>query len=334
MKRVPPKPVRRLVIAPLVVFAELFVLALSPFLLVAAAFAAPLYGGTRPLRATVIVLAGAYRHLEALLTLLLLWLRGERSAEQHYEVMHRFVAGLYRVIVRFANVEVVTDESPGAYAALRPSDRPVVLLGRHAGEGDTLLVIHELVVRHRRRPHIVMHHALRVEPLVDVLGSVLPNRFIDPRGGDIEHEIAALAQEVDGRGALVLFPEGTNFSEAKRRTAIERLEQGGHHRAADLARRMGHVSAPRPGGALAAIDAVGDADVVFMGHVGFPDGPAEVWRELPRRQTIDVKLWHEPAEAIPADPQARVEWLFDRWKVLDAWVAERTALREHLRSGD
>jgi hypothetical protein len=39
-------------------------------------------------------------------------------------------------------------------------------------------------------------------------------------------------------------------------------------------------------------------------------------------------------EAIPADPQARVEWLFDRWKVLDAWVAERTALREHLRSGD
>jgi hypothetical protein len=93
MKRVPPKPVRRLVIAPLVVFAELFVLALSPFLLVAAVFAAPLYGGTRPLRATVIVLAGAYRHLEALLTLLLLWLRGERSAEQHYEVMHRFVAG-------------------------------------------------------------------------------------------------------------------------------------------------------------------------------------------------------------------------------------------------
>ncbi len=35
---------------------------------------------------------------------------------------------------------------------------------------------------------------------------------------------------------------------------------------------MAHISAPRPGGALAALDSAPDADVVFMAHYGFPDG--------------------------------------------------------------
>ena len=39
----------------------------------------------------------------------------------------------------------------------RRDERPVVALSRHAGEGDSLLVLHQLLRRHRRRPRIVMH---------------------------------------------------------------------------------------------------------------------------------------------------------------------------------
>ena len=325
MKRVPPRVVRRLVVAPLVVALEGLVLLLSPLLLLVAAVLSPLFGGLRPLRVAVLVVLLVARHLEALLRLLGLWLRGQgRDHDAHLEVMREFVTGVYRAIVRLARVEVRTDETADAYAALASSDRPVVLLGRHAGEGDTLLVIHELLCRHGRAPRVVMHEALRLDPLIDVLGGRLPNRFVDPRGGDTEVEIAALASDLDARSALVIFPEGANFTEERRHRGIERLEHAGHEDQAAVARGMRHVSAPRPGGALAAIDAAPGADVVIMGHIGFPTGLGEVWRLLPERQVIDVQLWHEPAESIPADHDERIAWLFERWRVLDEWVEAGT----------
>jgi 1-acyl-sn-glycerol-3-phosphate acyltransferase len=335
VKRVPPTPVRRLVVGPLVAALDAAIVLLSPLALLVAALLGPLLGGTRALRVTVIAVAYAARHLEALVALLALWARSgfgrrlgtEAMEAAHYEVMRRFVAGVHGAMVRAARVEVTTDETEEARRALLATDRPLVVLSRHAGEGDTILVIHELLCRHGRRPRVVMHEALRLDPLVDVLGSRLPNRFVDPRGGDTEHEIAAMARDLDGRGAVVIFPEGANFTEESRRRGIARLERAGHARQADVARSMRHVSAPRPGGALAAIDAAPGADVVVIGHVGFPTGLAEAWRLLPERQRIDVKVWHEAAEAIPAEHGARIAWLFEQWRRLDEWVDERRRAR-------
>ncbi|HVL95783.1 MAG TPA: 1-acyl-sn-glycerol-3-phosphate acyltransferase [Solirubrobacteraceae bacterium] len=325
MRRLPPKPVRRLVLAPLVAALDLAILVVSPLLLLVAIILGPLLGGTRPARAVLIVVIFAARHLEALLALLALWLRrlpDDRARDEHYRVMRRFVTAVVGSIMRIARVEALHVDSDAALRALK-GDRPVVLLSRHAGEGDTLLVIHELLCRHDRRPRVVMHEALRLDPLIDTLGTRVPNRFVDPRGGDTEVEIAALAGDLDARSALVIFPEGANFTPERRRRAIERLARRGHARQAAAAEAMQHVSAPRPGGALAAIEAAEAPDVVVMGHVGFPAGLGEVWRLLPKRQTIEIKLWHEPAEAIPGGEQERIDWLFDRWRRLDDWVRER-----------
>ena len=62
----------------------------------------------------------------------------------------------------------------------------MVVLSIHSGEGDSLLVLDHLLRRHGRRPRIVMHELLALDPLIDVIGRRLPNRFVDPRGGDIE----------------------------------------------------------------------------------------------------------------------------------------------------
>ena len=86
---------------------------------------------------------------------------------------------------------------------------------------------------------------------------------------------------------------------------------------------MEHLSAPRPGGALAALESAPHADVVFMAHYGFPDGFGEVWRELPERTPIDVQLWHVPAAELPHGTDERIGWLFGWWETLDAWVGER-----------
>jgi 1-acyl-sn-glycerol-3-phosphate acyltransferase len=321
---VPPRWVRRLLVAPLVVLLELVTLALSPVLLLVAALASPFFGGWRPLRLTLLVLVFAARHLTALIACLGLWLTGRSGDEDaHYAVLRRFVSGIYGAVVRLARVEVRVHASEEAEAALSGGGRPAVVLYRHAGEGDSLLAVHQLLCWHARRPRVVMHDALRVDPLIDVLGSRLPNKFLDPRGGDTEREIAAMSTGLGPGDTVLIFPEGGNVTEERRRRGIERLEQAGHAEEAAWARDMRHVIAPRPGGALAAIDAAADADVVFVGHVGFPTGFRELWELLPHRQTVHLRLWLVPAAEVPGDRDEQIDWLFQRWGALDRWIGER-----------
>jgi hypothetical protein len=332
---VPPKLVRRLILAPLLAALELVVLVLSPLLALVALLASPLYGGLRPLRLLAIVLACVAYHLGATLACFGLWvgsgfglkIKSEPMVRAHYAVMRWFVGGIYRVTVRVAKVDVVFDESDAAQEVLNDSGTPVVLLSRHAGEGETLFVLHEMLARHDRGPRVVLHERFRLDSMIDVLGERLPNRFVDPRGGDTEVEIAAMAEQLEDTGALVIFPEGRNFSEETRRRGIERLEEGGWHKQAAVAREMTHVSAPRPGGTLAAIEAAPHCHVVIMGHEGFPIGFREVWELLPERQTIEVRLWHEPASAVPTGREEQIDWLFGWWHTLDRWVDERLQSR-------
>jgi 1-acyl-sn-glycerol-3-phosphate acyltransferase len=263
-------------------------------------------------------------HLAATLACLGLWLTGRGGhAEAHYGVMRRFVSGIHDAIARVARVSTRTVESAAAERVLSARDRPLLVLSVHAGEGDSLLVLHDLLCRHGRRPRIVMHEALRLDPLIDVLGERLPNRFVDPRGGDTEVEIAAMSGGLRDDDAVLIFPEGGNATEEHRRRGIERLERAGHHEEAAWARALRHLSAPRPGGTLAALEA-STADVVFMAHSGFPSTLRDAWKQLPHPRTVTTRLWHEPRSAIPAGRDERIDWLFAWWRTLDGWVdAER-----------
>jgi 1-acyl-sn-glycerol-3-phosphate acyltransferase len=329
-----PLLVRRLVVAPLVLLLEAAVVVASPVLALLAALATPLKTGSRLLRIVAIAVDYAVRHLACMLACGALWVAGgfgrdlasARMRRAHYAVVRWYVAGLFRTMTRMTRVEVCTTaESAAAERALSARRGPLLVLSRHAGEGDSLLVLHELLVRHRRRPRVVLHEALRLEPLIDILGHRLPNRFVDPRGGDTEGEIAAMAHDLGGEDALLIFPEGGNFSPSRRQRAIERLRRGGHREEAAWAGQMRHVSAPRPGGTLAAIEAAPRADVVFIGHVGVPEGIGGLWRSMATGERVEMRLWIEPADAIPGDHDERIDWLFGWWRTIDAWIDERRA---------
>jgi 1-acyl-sn-glycerol-3-phosphate acyltransferase len=321
-----PTPVRRLLVAPVVLAGELATLVASPLLAAAAAALSPLLGGRRPVRLLAILLAYVSRHLAGLVACTGLWAAGRmgtrRLAEAHYGVLRWFVGGTAATALRAGRARVEV-QGPDAEAALRAGERPVIVLSLHSGEGDSLLVLDHLLSRYNRRPRVVMHEALRLDPLIALLGDRLPNRFVDPRGGDIETEIAAMSRDLGPRDAVLIFPEGGNFSPRRRQASIERLERRGHAEEAAWARAMRHVAAPRPGGALAAIAAAPDADVVFVAHHGFPRSMREAWRTLPDPKLITVALWLAPAAAIPPDEQARIDWLFGWWRTLDDWVGDR-----------
>jgi 1-acyl-sn-glycerol-3-phosphate acyltransferase len=318
---VPPPLVRRAVLAPLVLVLDAVLLVASPVLGLLAALASPFAAARRALRLLGIVVVYAFRHAAATLACLGLGiLCSGRRQRVHYAVLRWFVGGVYRAVVRLARVDVRISGSADAEAALATGRRPVIVLSRHAGEGDSLLIIHELLCRYRRRPRVVLHEALQLDPLIDLLGQRLPNRFVDPRGGDTEVEIAAMARGLGAADAVLIFPEGGNFSPERRQRSIERLERAGHAEEAAWAREMRHVSAPRPGGVLAAIDAAPDADVVVIGHTGVPEGFGELWRLLPHPQSVELRLWLHPARDIPAGRDERIDWLFGAWLELDRWV--------------
>jgi hypothetical protein len=128
--------------------------------------------------------------------------------------------------------------------------------------------------------------------------------FIKPRetGEKIyTDQIERLARGLERTGALVIFPEGGNWTPTRWRRGIRRLEHAGRRDLAERARDMPNLLPPRPGGALAAIAACPDADVIFVAHAGLDTitSIGDVWRRFPVDQVIRAK-WFRRRRAVPA----------------------------------
>jgi hypothetical protein len=48
----------------------------------------------------------------------------------------------------------------------------------------------------------------------------------------------------------------------------------------------------------------------------------DVWRELPMDKVIVMRWWQVPRDEIPAEREARIDWLFGWWEQIDEWIAE------------
>ena len=59
---------------------------------------------------------------------------------------------------------------------------PLIVASRHAGPGDSFILIHVLLNRVHRMPRIVLAQKLQWDPAIDVLLSRIPSRFIAPAG--------------------------------------------------------------------------------------------------------------------------------------------------------
>ena len=336
----PPRLVRRLVLAPLVVVLAVALIILFPLIvLVTLAFGAVRRsgpGGMRVSRLLFFALAWCTAETAALFVCLGLWvasgfggrLNSEPYQARHYAVMRLFLGRLYRAAARTFRVQIVVDEPELTAAELAARlARPVIVLSRHAGPGDSFLLVHQLLNVYERRPRVVMKAALQFDPSLDVMGNRLPNVFISRRrAGEriFTEQIERLARGLDRRGALVIFPEGGNWTPGRWHRGIRRLEQRGRRDLAARAKSMPNLLPPRPGGALAAIAACPDADVIFVAHAGLDRlvSVADIWRSLPMDQVVVAKWWRVPAGELPRDAphERQVQWLYDWWQLIDAWV--------------
>jgi len=323
---------RRLVIAPAVVLLTILLWVTFPLWLIVAAGLSPILPGKwRALRLMWVFVLYLTCEAVMLVVLLGLWLAsgfGARVRTPYFEGIHYdLVQGVMWVFFREARrvlaLRIETDgPSPDAHPGM-----PLLVCCRHAGPGDSFVLIHALMHWYAREPRVVLKDTLAWDPMIGVILRRIPARFITPNpaaGEDLESQIAALASGLDENDAFVIFPEGGNFTPARRQRGIDRLRKLGLERMATRAEAMTNVLAPRPGGVIAALEAAPEADVVLVAHTGLDHmlTVGDVWRELPMDKRIVMRWWQVPHDQIPMEREARIEWLFSWWERIDVWIAE------------
>lgn len=318
-------------LAPLALVLSLVLLLLSPLLLAAAAIADLfLPGSWRTVRLAAFLAAYLALEVAGLIGMLALWvasgfglrLRSARMQEAHYGFMRWWLRTIDRAARRLFHLRIHIEDRP------EPRPGPILVFCRHAGPGNSLLLIGTILVGYRRRPRIVMLAKLQWEPLYDVMLNRLPNRFIrhDPSRRDLYvSAIGGLASGLGDLDAFVLFPEGKDFTPRVRTRAIDYLRRKGHNRAAERAERMKRVLPPRHGGVMAAMHAAPEADVVLVAHSVLEDVGSfrDLWRRIPLSRPIHARYWRIPPGKVPREQDEIIEWLYAWWERIDRWIIDR-----------
>jgi 1-acyl-sn-glycerol-3-phosphate acyltransferase len=334
----PPRWVRRVVIAPSIwflgVWLILFTLPVAVLVLLLVSFALP--GWLKPLRVAGFAIAYLGCEVVALSVCFLTWvasgfgwaIRRPFFVRVHYGLMRGLLEALFVLGRRFFHLRVVRagsidpDDLDGDGA---PDDRPRIVMSRHAGPGDSFLLVREILSWTGRRPRIVLKDTLQLDPMIDVLLGRLPMVFVPQRPGDGDLTIEAirsLASTMGEHDALLIFPEGGNFTAGRRERGIERLRAAGLDDAADRAEQLAHLLPPRPGGVGAALGAAPGSDVVVVAHTGLEKltDLRTLWHDIPVAKTLYVGWQVHAAEDVPTDTGELSSWLFDRWAEVDAWI--------------
>jgi 1-acyl-sn-glycerol-3-phosphate acyltransferase len=314
---------RRLVTVTSVYVGFVFVTALLPLILVISVIVdlvRRVVSG-KPFMATRMLIFGWLYLLGEVWGLLILGvtalLRGPRAVDATYRVQSRWAAWNFRAVRFIFGLNFIAD----GQESITPG--PVILLSRHASLIDTLLPSWFVTRQVGLTVRYVLKKELLLDPALDVAGNRLPNHFVDRGAVDNERDLDAISElgsDLSGDEAVLIYPEGTRFSEQKRDRYVKRFARR-TGRVAEIASSLRNVLPPRPGGTLALLEA-STADVVVLAHRGL-EGFARVkdmWKGGIVGSRIDVIFRRIARAEIPEGRADRVAWLFQTWRDIDTWV--------------
>jgi 1-acyl-sn-glycerol-3-phosphate acyltransferase len=324
--------VRRVVLAPVVIGLTTLLWTVAPLWLIGTGIAASFVPQwLRPVRLVWVLVLHLTLESIILVELFGLWIasgfglfiRRPWFERVHYDIAQAYLVVFFREARRVLRLKVRTiGPAPDAFPG-----KPLLVCCRHAGPGDSFLLMYALMHWYHREPRVVLKDTLAWDPAVGIILHRLPSRFVRPNPGageDVESQIADLARNLDENDAFVIFPEGGNFTPKRRERAISRLRRLGMERMARRAEELTHVLAPKPGGLLAALEVAPEADVLLVAHTGMDHVLTirDVWHSLPMDKQISMGWWRVPREEIPTGRDDQIEWLFDWWERIDDWIEE------------
>ena len=332
--KLPARWQRRILLWPLPLVLVWFYVASVPLLFIVAlplSFVLP--GKLRAVRVLGLATVYAFVEVAIIISSFGLWilsgfgalLRTRWFLDAHYRLLgwalRTLVASGRRLFVLDLDVERADPGDDGLAGG------PLIAISRHAGPADSILVMHELIDQFGRRPRIVLKDTLQWDPAFDILLHRIPAHFVTHAADDRQATldgITELARTMGPNDAFVIFPEGGNFTEHRRKRSIEFFLRAGRHREAERAGRLRHVLPPRPDGTLAALDACPDAQVMVIAHTGLDElySVADVWDALPDHKTLQMLFAVVPDELIPSRRDDRIDRLWAVWERIDGWIDE------------
>ncbi|HEU5268389.1 MAG TPA: 1-acyl-sn-glycerol-3-phosphate acyltransferase [Jatrophihabitans sp.] len=329
MSWVPPRAVRRVVLDPLwVPLAAALVVVLSAVLLLAGV-CVPFGRKHRLLRVTAFALVYVYLDVGLMLSGGWYWLRSPRRHRdvaawhaRHSALLGRALSTLMSVAGTLFGYRV---ELVGRDLMLDPVD-PLVVLARHAGPGDSFTLVHMLITTLRRNPRVVLKRVLQWDPGLDVVLTRLDCYFLPSSSGAGEDRAVAVAElvsQLTPDDALLLFPEGGNWTPRRHRRSVLRLLRAGQRERARQVSARSHVLPPRPGGTSAALAVRPDTDVLVIAHTGLDVlvNPRQMWEALPlQNRPMRIRGWLHQAAELPRDDASIQRWLDEQWALVDRWI--------------
>lgn len=243
----------------------------------------------------------------------------ERWMELHFRLQAWWGSALFRAVVWLFGLRLAVESDADLGRG------PYLLFLRHASTGDTLLASALVSRPHGLRLRYVLKQELLWDPCLDIVGNRLPNVFVDRFSDDSAQEVRrvqALARDLGPRDGILIYPEGTRFSAAKRQRVLDRFHQKGDAKMLEYARSLKFVLPPRSGGALGLLEEAPGADVVVCAHTGFEGSAslARIWKGALVHQAIRIRFHRIPRGEIPTGREARIAWLREEWQRVDAWV--------------
>jgi 1-acyl-sn-glycerol-3-phosphate acyltransferase len=332
---------RRTLVVPLMPVLAAVVVAMLPIVglgqLIVSALG--LLGGHRPRWRAMRLLAFAavYSASECagVLACLLLWVaspvpRWRNDAHwraRHVRVLGSFLGTLLRTAQPILGFRLDLENPRGDNTG---SGRPLIVLSRHAGPGASFALIHVLLRERQRVPRVVLKAQLRLDPSLDLLLTRIGCAFIGAGGtgaADPMTAVARLAADLRPDDAMLIFPEGMDWTPNRHRLAVRRLRRKGLRTEAAAAAAMPNVLPPHPGGTFAALQAAPGSELAVFMHTGHDQllNAASIWRALPLQRELHMVWWSEP-EPYLASEQDCAAWLNDVWSRIDSWIEEQAAL--------
>ena len=205
-------------------------------------------------------------------------------------------------------------------------EAPLMLL-RHCSIGDTMIPVVFYASAFGKRLRFVLKRELLLDPCLDIVGNRLPNYFADRSSTNTAKEvegIKALARDLPASTGVLIYPEGTRFSAAKRAALLTRLEEKGDTETLARARGWQNVLPPKPAGALALFESNPRRDLVLCAHTGF-EGSADFARLLNGSwldTRVRMRFWRVPYAEIPQSPEDQRTFLYDLWDRMSLEVAD------------
>lgn len=204
-------------------------------------------------------------------------------------------------------------------------DGPLIVLARHSSPIDNLVPAVFISARHGMRLRWVINRWLRRDPCLDIVGSRLPNVFVDAtreESGGQAIRVGALAEGLKRRDGLLIYPEGALYSPERRARIIERLAEFDPD-ASQRAHALRHVLPARGGGLMAGLAAAPEADVVLCRHTGLESTGnyrAFISGALVGAR-VRISFKRISRISIPDTATGQGEWLDEIWTDMDDWVA-------------